>query len=59
MTSQFAKVTPLSSLFDVAVMFLLPSLGTGSKFHVNIMTGSGVATIFVYERLTKNLGIGE
>ena len=25
-----------------------------SKFHLNIITGSGVMTIFVYKRLTKN-----
>ena len=28
-----------------------------SKFHVNIMTGSGVSTIFVYKWLTRNLKI--
>ena len=29
-----------------------------SKFHVNIMIGSGVMTIFVYKGLTKNPEIG-
>ena len=29
-----------------------------SKFHVNIMTGSGSMTIFVYKGLTWNLEIG-
>ena len=29
-----------------------------SKFHINIMTGSGVMTIFVYKRLTRNTEIG-
>ena len=29
-----------------------------SKFHVNIITGSGVMTIFFYKRLTRNPEIG-
>ena len=29
-----------------------------SKFHVNVITGSGVITIFFYKRLTRNLEIG-
>ena len=29
-----------------------------SKFQVNIITGSGVITIFFYKGLTRNLGIG-
>ena len=29
-----------------------------SKFHVNIITGSGVMTIFFCRRLTRNLAIG-
>ena len=32
-----------------------------SKFHVNVITGSGIIgimTIFFYKRLTRNLGIG-
>ena len=29
-----------------------------SKFHVNIMTGSGVTTIFVYKGLNRNSKIG-
>ena len=28
-----------------------------SKFHVNIINGSGVMTIYFYKRLTKNSGI--
>ena len=28
-----------------------------SKFHVNIITGSGIMTIFFYKRLTRNLEI--
>ena len=45
---------------DVIVDFLsLPwcSFGQWSKFHVNIMAGSGSMIIFVYEGLTKNLEI--
>ena len=29
-----------------------------SKFHVNIITGSGIMTIFFYKGLTRNLEIG-
>ena len=29
-----------------------------SKFHVNIITGSGIMTIFFYKRLTRNPEIG-
>ena len=29
-----------------------------SKFYVNIMTGSGVMTIFIYKELTRNPEIG-
>ena len=29
-----------------------------SKFYVNIITGSGIMTIFFYKGLTRNLGIG-
>ena len=36
----------------------LVKLSYWSKFHVNIMTGSGVMTIFVYKRLTRNTEIG-
>ena len=45
----------LQLFIDVAVL-LLPSYW--SKFHVNIMTGSGVMTIFVYEQMTRNPEIG-
>ena len=37
-------------------MFLLSSYW--SKFHVNIITGSGFMTIFFYKGLTRNLKIG-
>ena len=36
----------------------LVKLSYWSKFHVNIMTGSGVMTIFVYKGLTRNTEIG-
>ena len=29
-----------------------------SKFHINIVTGSGILTIFLYKGLTRNLEIG-
>ena len=33
-------------------------LSNSSKFHVNIITGSGIMTIFFYKGLTRNLDIG-
>ena len=44
-------------IFYVAV-FLLWSLLTGSKSHVNVINGSGVMTIFVYKELIRNAEIG-
>ena len=39
--------------------FLFPvKLGYWSKFHVNIITGSGVMTIFFYKGLNRNPEIG-
>ena len=52
MTSQLSK--NLLIFFYLAV-FLLSTLVTGQKFHVNIMTG--VKKIFAYKRLTRNLEI--
>ena len=43
--------------FGGSVVFLV-KFSYWSKFHVNIMTGSGVMTIFVYNRLTRNPEIG-
>ena len=57
MASQFSNMTSWSSLFNV-VLFFLPSLFSGSRFHVNIVTGSGIMTIFFYNRLTRNPEIG-
>ena len=45
-----------SSFFEVVVS--LVKFSYWSKFHVNIITGSGVMTIFVYKRLTRNPEIG-
>ena len=33
-------------------------LSNSSKFHVNIITGSGIMTIFFYKGLTRNLEMG-
>ena len=53
-TSQFADMKS-SSIF-LTLLFLLSSYK--SKFHVNIMTGTGVVTISVYNGLTRNWEIG-
>ena len=41
------------NFFKVAVLYL-SRLVTGSSFHVNIITGSRIMTIFVYEGMTRN-----
>ena len=51
MAIQFSEMTSPSNFFDI-VLFLLSSYW--SKFHVNIITGSGVMTIFFYKGLTRN-----
>ena len=53
MTLQFAHMT--STPFFGIVLFLLASL---VKFHVNIITSSGVMTIFFSKGLTRNPEIG-
>ena len=56
MMSQRSDMTSLSYFFDV-VVFLLSSLVTGPSLllvTVNIGTGSGVMTIFVYKGFTRN-----
>ena len=51
------------SQHDVTINFLkccfvfLVRFSYGSKFHVNIMTGSGVMTISFFKALTRNLEI--
>ena len=56
MTSQFTDMTSLSSFLICRVF--LAKFSYWSMFHVNIMTGSGFMTIFVYKRLTRNPEIG-
>ena len=48
MTSKFADMTSSSKFFMLMCFFV--KLSYWSKFHVNIMTGSGV-TIFDYKGL--------
>ena len=47
-----------SSTFSEVVLFLLSSFVYWSKFHVNIIAGSGVMTISFYKRLTRTPEIG-
>ena len=42
------------SFFFFFLMFIFVKFSYWFKFHVNIITGSGVATIFVYKELTRN-----
>ena len=44
-------ICELFFLFDVAVSTLS---SYWSKFHVNIMTGSGVMVFFIYKGLSRN-----
>ena len=53
MTSQFSDMTSLS-IFSVSLI----KFSYWSKFHVNIIAGSGVMTILVYKGWTRNPGIG-
>ena len=41
------------NFFKVAVLYL-SRLVTGSSFHVNIITGSRIMTIFIYKGMTRN-----
>ena len=56
MTSQLFDMT-FSSNFWRCIVFL-DKFSHWSKFHVNIITGSGVMTISFYKGLTRNLEIG-
>ena len=59
MTSQFADMTSSSNFFDVVLfLFFFVKFSYWSKFHVNIITGSGVMTIFFCKGLTRNPKIG-
>ena len=57
MTPQFSDMTLSSSFFWRCFVFLV-KFSYWSKFHVNIITGSGVMTISFYKGLTRNLEIG-
>ena len=56
MTSQFFDLTSTLNSFDVALF--LVNFSYASKFHVNIITASGIMTIFFYKRLTRNPEFG-
>ena len=56
MMSQFSDMTSSSTFFDVVFVSLV-KFSYWSKFHVNIITGSGIMTIFFYKGLTRNLEI--
>ena len=53
MMSQFIDMMSSSNIFDVFV-FSLVKFSYWSKFHVSVITGSGVITIFFYKGLTRN-----
>ena len=55
MKSQFSEMTP-SNFFDVALF--KRKFSYWSKFHINIITGSGIMTILFYKGLTRNPEIG-
>ena len=54
MMLEFVNMAPSTNFFQVVVSPLSNFL---SKFPFNIITGSGVMTIFVYNELTRNLKI--
>ena len=53
MKSQFADMTSLSISFWRCFVSLV-KFSYWSKFHVNIITGSGVMIIYFYKGLTRN-----
>ena len=57
MTSQFLDMWSSSNFFDV-IFFSLFKLSYWSRFYVNILTRSGVMTIFFYKWLTTNPEVG-
>ena len=63
-TLQFSDITSSSIFFFVCLFFCwrsrvpLVKFSYWSKFHVNIITGSTVMTIFFYKGLTRNPEIG-
>ena len=56
MTSQFSEITSSSNFLTFFVS--LVEFSCWFKFHVNIITGSGIMTIFFYKGLTRNPEIG-
>ena len=56
MMSQFSDMT--SSLIFWSYFVSLVKFSYCSKFHVNIITGSGIMTIFFYKGLSRNPEIG-
>ena len=56
MTSQFSDMTSTSIFFTFFVS--LVKFSYWSKFHVNIISGSGIMTISFYKGLTRNPEIG-
>ena len=53
MTSQFSNTTSTSIFFWCCFVSLV-KFSYWSKFHVNIVTRSGIMTIFFYKGLTRN-----
>ena len=51
-------MTSTSIFFDVVLCFVSLKFSYWCKFHVNIITGSGIMTIFFYKGLTRNPEIG-
>ena len=58
MAPQFADMKS-SSNFCCCYFVALVKFSYWSKFHVNIITGSGVMTISFYKGLTRNSEIGK
>ena len=54
MTSQISEMTSSTWRFFVSVV----KFSYWSKFHVNIVSGSGIMTIFFYKGLTRNPEVG-
>ena len=54
MTSQFANMVSSSNVFDGFLGKFFVKFNYWLKFHVSIINGSGVMTIFFYKGLTRN-----
>ena len=57
MTSQFSDMTSSSNFFWSCFVSLV-NFSYWSRFHVNVITGSGVMEISFYKELTRNPKIG-